>query len=171
MKIKIEPVKNTEAKLLSDISAACFYDTFHEQNSQENMMLFLKESFTADILAKEMLQASNYFFFAKSGNKIAGYIKLSASEAPGEIEENQALEIARIYVVKEIIGQKIGKSLIEFAFSFALQLQKKIIWLGVWEHNNRAITFYQNYGFEKFGEHVFMLGNDAQTDWLMKKEL
>jgi len=53
----------------------------------------------------------------------------------------------------------------------ARQKSARVIWLGVWEKNNKAIAFYTKWGFEKFGEHVFMLGDDPQTDWLMKKVL
>ncbi len=168
MEIKIEPVKNNEVHILADISAKSFYDTFYQQNSEEDMRLCLKENFTIDTLTNELRQPLNYFFFAKVKDGIAGYLKLSVSQVP---HETDALEIARIYVAKEKIGSGIGKSLMDFAFSFARQYNKKMIWLGVWEHNLRAINFYNNYGFEKFGEHLFMVGNDAQTDWLMKKEL
>lgn len=100
-----------------------------------------------------------------------GYIKLSDAEVPEKLKEFDALEIARIYVVKEKIGWGIGKSLMDFAFSFARQMKKPVTWLGVWEHNSHAISFYRKYGFEKFDEQIFMVGNDAQTDWLMKKEV
>lgn len=171
MQIKIEPVKNSEVHILSEISSQCFYNTFHEQNSEEDMELFLKENFTINRLKDEMQQPVNHFFFAKAEDKVAGYIKLSTSETSHETKKNDAVEIARIYAVKDKIGSGVGKSLMEFAISFALQRNKKMIWLGVWEQNHRAIKFYENYGFEKFSQHIFMLGNDAQTDWLMKKEL
>ncbi|HSU51405.1 MAG TPA: GNAT family N-acetyltransferase, partial [Segetibacter sp.] len=61
--------------------------------------------------------------------------------------------------------------LMEFAISFAVSNQKTVIFLGVWEHNKKAISFYEKLGFKKFGEHLFMLGKDAQTDWLMKKDV
>jgi ribosomal protein S18 acetylase RimI-like enzyme len=102
---------------------------------------------------------------------IAGYIKLSIAPPPGEIEEAKAVEIARIYVAKDKIGSGVGKRLMEFLFSFAREQNRNIIWLGVWEHNLRAINFYRKYGFVKFDEHIFMVGSDPQTDWLMKKEL
>jgi ribosomal protein S18 acetylase RimI-like enzyme len=82
-----------------------------------------------------------------------------------------ALEIARIYAVREKIGSGVGKAMLEFSIALAEKMKKQIIWLGVWEHNIRAINFYERFGFKKVGEHVFMLGEDAQTDWLMQKEL
>jgi ribosomal protein S18 acetylase RimI-like enzyme len=45
------------------------------------------------------------------------------------------------------------------------------IWLGVWEHNHNSIAFYEQWGFETFGKHVFRLGNDDQNDLLMKKKI
>jgi len=171
MQIKIEFVKINEVQILSDISSSCFYNTFYKQNTKEDMKLFLEKSFNINIMLQEIMDQNNYFFFAKSEDEIIGYIKLSDAEMPANLKECNALEIARIYVVKEKIGSGIGKSLMDFAISFAQQMNKLIIWLGVWEHNKRAINFYHKYGFEKFGEHIFMVGYDAQTDWLMKKQV
>ena len=171
MQIKIEPVKSGEVKTLSYISGSCFYDTFHKQNSKEDMLLFLEKSFNIETQRHEMSLAGNYFFFARALNEIAGYIKLSDVKTPAGMKEQSALEISRIYVVKDKFGTGVGKALMEFAFAFAKQLHKQMIWLGVWENNQRAINFYRKYGFEKFDEQVFMLGNDAQTDWLMKKDV
>ena len=53
----------------------------------------------------------------------------------------------------------------------ASDLKKEVVWLGVWEHNQRAIEFYKKWGFEKFGTHIFQLGDDPQKDWLMLKKL
>lgn len=171
MQIRIEPVKSNEIQILSDISANCFYDTFYRYNTKENMDLFLAQSFNKDVLEQEAKQQYNYFFFSKSGNDILGYMKLSDAETPPELKEFNAIEIARIYVTTEKMGTGVGKSMMDFAISFAGKLTKKIIWLGVWEHNKRAINFYNNYDFKKFGEHIFMVGNDPQTDWLLKRNI
>jgi ribosomal protein S18 acetylase RimI-like enzyme len=61
--------------------------------------------------------------------------------------------------------------MLEYAITKAKNKLKKVLWLGVWERNRRAIDFYSRFGFQKFGEHVFMVGNDAQTDWLMKLDI
>jgi GNAT superfamily N-acetyltransferase len=47
----------------------------------------------------------------------------------------------------------------------------KFIWLGVWEHNPRAIRFYEKNQFVVFDKHIFMLGDDAQTDLMMRREI
>lgn len=81
------------------------------------------------------------------------------------------MEIARIYALQSYIGKGVGSALMKKCIDQACELNKEIIWLGVWEKNQKAIHFYRKWGFEKFGTHIFILGDDPQTDWLMKKEL
>jgi ribosomal protein S18 acetylase RimI-like enzyme len=65
----------------------------------------------------------------------------------------------------------VGKALMAKCMEIASESEKDLVWLGVWEQNVRAIRFYSHWGFRKFSEHVFMLGDDRQTDWLMCKPL
>jgi ribosomal protein S18 acetylase RimI-like enzyme len=65
----------------------------------------------------------------------------------------------------------VGQLLIEKAYQVAQIKKVKYIWLGVWEHNTRAIQFYKRNGFSEFGSHMFKLGNDDQRDILMKRQL
>ena len=171
MQIIIEPVKINELQTLANISSKTFHDTFQEVNTKENMDLFLDQNFNLFTLQSEFTNPANHFFFAKIKNDIVGYVKLSETNAPAQVRNMNALEIARIYAVREKIGSGVGKAMLEFSIALAEKMKKQIIWLGVWEHNIRAINFYERFGFKKVGEHVFMLGEDAQTDWLMQKEL
>jgi ribosomal protein S18 acetylase RimI-like enzyme len=59
----------------------------------------------------------------------------------------------------------------EKALIYARENRYDWIWLGVWERNFNAQHFYAKWGFEKFGEHVFQMGDDPQIDWLLKKKL
>lgn len=170
MKIIIEPIRSDELSLLTDISRKTFYDTYYRQNTIENMHYFLDSTFNPSVLQNEMTDPLNFFFFAKTAEDVAGYLKLSLNNDADDTKKN-VLEIARIYVTSAKIGSGVGKALMQFAISFAKEHSKKSIYLGVWEHNFKAIDFYKKFGFKKFGEHVFMVGNDEQNDWLMKLEL
>jgi hypothetical protein len=44
------------------------------------------------------------------------------------------------------------------------------IWLGVWEENHRALKFYLKMVF-LYLTNMFILGDDKQTDLLMKLEI
>ena len=79
--------------------------------------------------------------------------------------------IERLYAHKQYVGKRVGHLLMQTCIAYARKKDVQTLWLGVWENNARAISFYQKNGFQKFGHHTFMLGDDAQSDWLMKKEL
>jgi len=82
-----------------------------------------------------------------------------------------SLELQQIYVLKSYKGKGIGKKFMEAAINLARENNLEYVWLGVWKHNYKAIEFYKKKGFEKFGEHVFVLGKDEQVDYLMKLEI
>ena len=132
---------------------------------------FLREQFTKGRLMLEVGSPENSFLLAYFDDKVAGYIKLREGKQPIELIGTASLELARLYVVKDFIGKRIGAALMQKAIAIAKEKSKHIIWLGVWEKNQRAIDFYHRFGFTKFGECDFLLGNDVQRDWLMKKEL
>ena len=132
---------------------------------------FLREQFTKGRLMLEVGSPENSFLLAYFDDKVAGYIKLREGKQPIELIGTASLELARLYVVKDFIGKHIGAALMQKAIAVAKEKSKHIIWLGVWEKNQRAIDFYHRFGFTKFGECDFLLGNDVQRDWLMKKEL
>lgn len=118
-----------------------------------------------------MHEPGSVFFIAEENGSPAGYAKVRNQKTVEALDHLKALEIERLYAVKDWIGKGIGSKLMQHCLDYAFQQGYDVVWLGVWEHNPRAIQFYKQWGFEKFGEHVFMLGSDAQTDHLMKKNL
>lgn len=160
-----------EASLIADISRQTFVESFGGVNTEENMNKFMTKEFSKEKLMAELSDNKNSFFMALSGEEIAGYVKLRESENPSALKNKNAIELSRIYAVNKMIGMGVGKLLMEKAVEFALETQKEVLWLGVWEKNERAINFYHRWGFVKFSEHNFILGDDVQTDWLMKKAL
>ena len=81
------------------------------------------------------------------------------------------MEIERIYVLQAFHGTGLGQRLYDKAIEIALQYQLDYVWLGVWEENKRAIRFYEKNGFVTFSRHIFRVGEEEQTDLMMKKLL
>lgn len=170
-KIDIVRVTIKELEELQAISKTTFTETFAGVNSEENMQRYLNENLSLDKLRKELNNPASQFFFARMNDQIIGYLKINFPIAQTENSFNDSLEIERIYVLQEYQQQKIGHLLLEKAISVAKEKQYPYLWLGVWEHNLKAINFYKRHGFVKFSSHVFQLGNDKQTDVLMKLNL
>lgn len=160
-----------DAELIADLSRATFFETFYAHNKPENMSLFLKEQFTRRSLIAEIPVASNEFILAYAGNEVAGYMKLRDGNNPTELEGCTTLEIARLYAATKMIGRGVGKILMEKAHEVARAKNRETLWLAVWEKNDRALKFYESWGFEIIGKQIFVLGMDLQTDWIMRKRL
>jgi len=160
-----------DAALIADLSRRTFYDTFAPFNTVEDMDKFMNEQFTRENLMDEVGAPGNIFLLAYSNGEVAGYVRLKELPDITMPANVPAIEIARIYALKTSIGKGVGSALMQHVIDLARQKNKQIIWLGVWEKNHRAIDFYKKWGFERFGEHDFVLGTDVQTDWLMKREV
>jgi len=169
--IIIREATKDDALLVANLSHQTFRDTFGADNTKEDMDKFLKEQFTIGRLMLEVGSKDNYFFLAMTDDQPVGYVKIRDSLPPLSLGINNAMEIARLYAVTSRIGKGVGSALMKKAIEFAVEKKKMALWLGVWEKNFRAIEFYKRWGFEKFGETDFLLGNDVQRDWLMGKRI
>lgn len=167
--IEIDKVTLKNTDQLRAIGIKTFEDTFGTQNSSAFMAEYLKKSFSKEKVNGEISDKNSEIYFAKINKKIVGYLKVNFDQSQTELKDRNALEIERIYVLKEFLGKKIGQALYKKAIDIANQKNLHYVWLGVWEENQRAIRFYEKNGFLKFDEHIFNLGGDKQTDILMKK--
>ncbi|MFT3904295.1 MAG: GNAT family N-acetyltransferase [Niabella sp.] len=169
--IEIKKVTLNDIKELQKIGSQTFYETFSAVNTEENMNQYLEEKFSIEKLTAELNDENSLFYFAVSDNYVIGYLKLNTGQSQTELQDSKALEIERIYVLQAYHGKKVGQVLYEKAMQVAQQKNVPYVWLGVWEENLRAMRFYQKNGFVAFDKHVFRLGNEEQTDMMMKKEL
>lgn len=169
--MKITRITTNEIDQLQKIGRQTFYETFSTGNTQENMQKYLDERFSIEKLTAELNDKNAIFYFAQIENKIVGYLKINFGDSQTELKDDKSLEIERIYVLKEFQGKKIGQILYDKAIEIAKQKDADYIWLGVWEENPRAIKFYKKNGFVEFDKRIFKLGNDEQTDIMMKLKL
>ena len=156
---------------LQNIGRKTFEETFSESNSEENMRNYLEEGFSKEKLTTELKNKDSEFYFAILKDEVIGYLKVNFGESQTELKDSKALEIERIYVSKEFHGKSVGQILYDKAIEIAKQKGSEYVWLGVWEENPRAISFYKKNGFVEFDKHIFRLGNDEQTDIMMKMKL
>lgn len=169
--IQIKKVSVNDIEQLQKIGRQTFSETFSEGNTEENMAKYLDEGFSSEKLTAELNNDGSEFYFALSDNNVIGYLKLNHGKSQTELQDDRSLEIERIYVLKEYHGKKVGQVLYEKAMQIANDVKTNYVWLGVWEENPRAISFYKKNGFVEFDKHIFKLGEDEQTDIMMKKIL
>lgn len=169
--MRITSLTVSDVSILRGIARDTFIETFSEANKAEDMERYLTENFSEEQLARELSNPDSFFYVAEVNGHVVGYLKLNTAHAQTEPQAADALEIERIYVLSNYHGGGVGQALYHHAMSVAEDRKASYVWLGVWEHNHRALRFYEKNGFTAFGTHIFQLGNDQQTDILMQKSV
>ncbi|MBO6219913.1 MAG: GNAT family N-acetyltransferase [Treponema sp.] len=174
-RIILKKCDENDVSSLSKIGVSTFEETFAAVNSKENMEAYLQKDFNEEKILREVQNPDSIFMLAQINENgifsTAGYMKVNFAKAQTEEGYDNSMEIQRIYVKKSYKGKGVGSKLMETALDLAKDKCLDYVWLGVWENNFKALRFYQDKGFVIFGKHTFVLGEDRQTDLLMKKML
>ena len=176
MNLRIRPAEIRDAGPLSRLGADTFREAFEADNTPEDIARYLAEAFSRDQQAAEIADPTATVLLAEqtveSGEAgLVGYAHLVSGRTPEAIRGPEPVELKRLYVRRAWHGRGVAQSLMDAAIEAARARGAQTLWLGVWERNPRALRFYEKYGFTRVGEHVFVVGADAQTDWLLSLPL
>lgn len=171
MDLKLQRCNTSDLGRLIIISKTTFIDAFEKDNNPEDFKAYVDFAFEKSKLLGELKNLDTTFYFVYKDFDLVGYLKLNENDAQTDIKSVDGMELERIYVLKDFQGQHIGEWMLKEVKKIASIKKKNFLWLGVWENNVKAINFYQNHGFSKFGTHPYYIGKDKQIDWLMRFEL
>tara|TARA_R110000868_G_scaffold37619_1_gene132826 strand:+ start:5929 stop:6447 length:519 start_codon:yes stop_codon:yes gene_type:complete len=171
MNLNIVKCNVNDLEALTHISKETFITAFQNKNNPDDFEAHLSIALTRHTIKNELQNPNSDFYFVYLNTECVGYCKTNVKEAQTELFDLNAFELERLYVLENHQGKHIGQYVLEYCIHKAQASHANYIWLGVWEKNTNAIRFYERMGFEKFGSHPFYIGNDKQTDWLMKLNL
>jgi ribosomal protein S18 acetylase RimI-like enzyme len=171
MGVMIRACSEEDLDTLREIALETFRETFATMSAAEAMNRYVGRAFARRKLLAELRTRGSTFFFLQADGALAGYLKTNVCAAQSDAVDPDALEIERIYVRKPYQGNGFGRRLMEFALEQAARQGRASVWLGVWEKNVKAIAFYERLGFSKCGVHEFRMGEELQSDYIMKKKV
>lgn len=172
LKLHLRSVQKKELQTLRTISVQTFKETFGNQNTEENMTSYFKNQLSQKQIEKEFEEPNTDFYFAFCNKELIGYLKLNFNGIQKKVDlQVKAFEIERIYILKAHQRKGLGSQLFAQAIEIGRHMGYQLMWLGVWEFNYHAIKFYETKGLRVFDSHIFVLGKDMQTDFLMKLKL
>jgi ribosomal protein S18 acetylase RimI-like enzyme len=162
----------SDALPLTELAERTFRDAFSADNRPSDMDLYCLQAFSEATQVAEIADPSieTLLVTDRDGASI-GYAQLRDGPAPVDITGPAPIELARFYVERAWHGRGIAPRLMTAIIDAARARRAKTLWLGVWEHNVRAVAFYCKFGFVDVGAHEFRLGSDIQTDRLMARSL
>jgi ribosomal protein S18 acetylase RimI-like enzyme len=156
-----------DAPSLAILAERTFRDAFGARNSPENMDLHCAKCFGPDIQLREIGERGLVTTLADEAGLLAGFTQLRLARPSPAVTARKPAELSRIYVTAEWQGRGVARALMDQALADAARAGCDALWLGVWEHNPKAMTFYKKFGFGFVGTHAFMLGNERQRDLIM----
>lgn len=161
----------SDVKALQEVAKQTFAETFGHDNTPEQLEAYFEEAYAFPVLERELQSEESLIYMAFEEDKAVAYLKVNWGKEQTEQKLERAFEIQRIYVLKSHQGTGLGKQLFEKSLELAQASGLDWVWLGVWEHNVKAQNFYYKYGFEKFAEHLFPIGDKMDVDWLLRKKI
>ncbi|RIV19798.1 GNAT family N-acetyltransferase [Fibrisoma montanum] len=174
--MNIRLAEPTDASRLTDLAVQTMREAFGPPyNPAELVEEYIAQAITLPIIEQELRDPKATFLLAESGSELIGYAKLRRHTPPRQMprphRQGSPLEIQRIYLLRAHVGQGRGQALMQHCLNLARSQACGAVWLGVWEHNERALAFYKKIGFERFGFHYFQFGSERQRDYWMLKQL
>ena len=169
--MNIRYAEENDSSLLAELGRKTFYDTFIEYNTPEDMEKYLSEHYSTELQMSEIRDCDTIFLIAEIDNIPVGYVKLTGQSKGDGVAGTNPMELQRIYTIQDYIGKGVGPELMKEAIREAKERGFNSLWLGVWEKNERAIKFYEKWGFKKVGNYIFVLGEDIQSDLTMELSL
>jgi ribosomal protein S18 acetylase RimI-like enzyme len=171
MDFNIRKCKEEDLTALRDLSESVYYEAYKDTNSREELNTYIRKAFTLDQIQSELGNPRSEFYFLYLDGQLVGYFKLNEAPAQMDIHDPASLELQRIYMTGYAQRNGLGSYAMEHIVQIARQKGVQYIWLGVWEKQTDAIAFYRKHGFSEIGTHLFAVGNDIQTDYIMRKDI
>jgi GNAT superfamily N-acetyltransferase len=169
--IDIQLAHLSDALALRDLMEQTFVDTYAVFNTPEEMQKHITKHFNLGQVEQELRDEKVQYLLMQQNKQLIGFAKLIKDHSAKGLEGKKVVEIERIYVARAHHGQKLGAKLMQACLDWSKDAGFETVWLGVWEQNPKALTFYEKIGFQRFGEHEFVLGTEVQNDFLMKIEV
>jgi ribosomal protein S18 acetylase RimI-like enzyme len=156
-----------DAPSLAILAERTFREAFGARNSPENMDLHCAQCFGPDIQLREIGERGLVTTLADEAGRLVGFTQLRLMRPSPAVTARKPAELSRIYVTAEWQGRGVAHALMDRTLADATRGGCDRLWLGVWEHNPKAMAFYRKFGFEIVGTQAFMLGQERQRDLIM----
>ncbi|WP_299702221.1 GNAT family N-acetyltransferase [uncultured Pontibacter sp.] len=159
--IAITPCTAADAPALRDVALESYNDHYtylwHDGGAW-----YIERCFSEEALRKELEDPNAAFFIISYKDEPVGFMKLNKDKALEGYTDAECLELERLYLVDRALGIGIGKWAVDFAVQYALECDKRIVWLKAMD-SSRAVDFYEQNGFKKCGT--------EELDFEMMKEI
>ena len=160
----------TDGPDLDAFARAIWVETFGHASSPEDAGAYLASAYgPTGALRADLAAGKTRFRVALRDGAIVGYARLGTPWLPNA--EPDAMQLSQIYVASDLHGAGVGPALLDWAIATSRDAGARVLLLTVWEHNDRAYRFYLKRGFTYVGDYAFRVGEQIDTDHILRLAL
>lgn len=164
----IRRANHDEAETLSGLGVRTFVDTFGHLYRPKDLSVFLRTKHSPDYYQSYLDDPAYAVWIAERAGTPVGYSVAGPCDLPVPELPANAGELIRVYITREAQGAGLGKRLVGETLDW-LAARHAPLYISVWSENRRAQALYQGLGFEKIQDYVFMVGEQADAEWIMAR--
>jgi len=167
----IRPATLEDVATLADLGGRTFRETFEPLYDPADFAAFLAEAYGPEIQRVELADPSRPALVLEGEGVPVGFAQLWLDHREPCVPGARPAELQRIYLLRSAQGGGRGAALLAACEDLVRGRGADVLWLGVWEHNARALAFYARSGFREMGEHSFRIGRRLDRDLILAKAL
>ncbi|HRN54922.1 MAG TPA: GNAT family N-acetyltransferase [Agriterribacter sp.] len=170
--VHIRKAVKEDCDVIVALGKRTFMETYSEMSNSAAVQEYIEKRLSAEKIAEELDNPKACFYIGFVNGVPVAFTRMRYDRVAKGLPGKSAIEIERIYVLKEYQGFKVGREMMEKCRHVAMREKFDILWLQVWQHNHKAIQFYQKAGFVVYETAIFSYGKDMeQDDFLMRLDL
>jgi ribosomal protein S18 acetylase RimI-like enzyme len=166
--IRFRDATSADAVQLASFAASTFNETFGHLYKEEDLSSHLEEKCSVDSFATSFEHGDNVIL-AYDGDELVGYCKIGDVGLPVAHPPTSSQEIHRIYVRRKYQGSGLGQELLKRALATKRLQDASLVYLGVWEENDRAKQFYYKNGFLPVGRYLYPVGQQVDNEMILAR--
>ena len=147
----VRPARPDEADALAQLAAGTLRAAFERDIPAIHLEPYLAGSFTPANAAAELSDPRVRLMVAEDAGELGGYAKLQLGPGPGAVQAARPIELVRMYLLPAWYGRGAGNELMTRSLGEAHALACDVLWLKVWDRNERARRFYARWALREVG--------------------
>jgi diamine N-acetyltransferase len=148
----VRPALPDEAEALARLAAVTLRAAFERDIPAVHLEPYLARAFTPAQAAVELSDPLVRLLVVEEAGEVGGYVKLQLGPSPGAVRGARPIELVRMYLLPPWYGRGAGGALMTHTLGAARSVACDVLWLKVWDRNERARKFYARRGFRDVGE-------------------
>lgn len=176
MVTRVRRARVEDAGIVAAVAAETFEMACPPGTRREDIEAFIAANLSESRFSDYLGGSTHTILLADVNGEIAGYTMLISGEpadpdVAAAVKGRPTIELSKCYVRAGFHGHGVASTLMEASVGVAREVEAVSVWLGVNEHNARAIRFYEKSGFAKVGRKGFYVGEELHDDFVLEKRL